>query len=251
MLSIGSHDGYSLIELLVVIIILSIIATVAVKSLTGVNDAVRIEETRQELSHLAWAIAGRPRLVSGGQRTDYGYVGDVGSLPVNLDALVQNPGGYTTWDGPYIHDDFYSEAGASETEFRLDAWGKAYSYSGGVTISSTGGGSTLTREVANSSSDLLVNVVSAVVTDLDGSPPGAIYKDSVKFLLIHPNGTGGTTTRSGFPRADGFLAFDSVPIGSHTFAAVFVPTNDTIRRLINVDPGSNRCSDIQYYDDVW
>ena len=99
--SIGSHDGYSLIELLVVIIILGVIATVAVKSLTGVNDTVRIEETRQELSHLAWAIAGRPKLVSGGQRTDYGYVGDVGSLPVNLTALVQNPGSYSTWDGPY------------------------------------------------------------------------------------------------------------------------------------------------------
>ena len=248
---ISSRDGYSLIELLVVIVILGIIATVAVKSLTGVNDAVRIEETRQELGQLALAIAGWPELVSGGQRTDYGYVGDVGSLPVNLDALVQNPGGYSTWDGPYIHDDFYSLAGGSETEFQLDAWGKAYGYSGGMTISSTGGGSTLSREIANSSGDLLANVVSAVITDLDGSPPGAVYKDSVKFLLTHPDGTGGTITRSGFPRADGFLAFNSVPIGLHTLAVVYLPTNDTIRRLVNVDPGSDHYAAIQYYDDVW
>jgi len=248
---ISPRDGYSLIELLVVIVILGIIVTVAVKSLTGVNDAVRIEETRQELGQLARAVAGRPELVSGGQRTDYGYVGDVGSLPVNLDALVQNPGGYSTWDGPYIHDDFYSSAVASETEFQLDAWGKAYSYSGGVTISSAAGGFILTRVIANSSGDLLANVISAVITDLDGSPPGAVYKDSVKLLLTHPNGVGGTTTRSSFPRADGFLAFDSVPIGLHTLAAVYMPTNDTIRRLVNVDPGSNHYADIQYYDDVW
>ena len=91
--------GYTLIELVIVIIILGIITTVAMRSIKDTNQTARIEETKKELEQLAIAIAGNPDLISGGQRTDFGYVGDIGALPPNLDALVQNPGGYTTWKG--------------------------------------------------------------------------------------------------------------------------------------------------------
>ncbi|MEA3297326.1 MAG: prepilin-type N-terminal cleavage/methylation domain-containing protein [candidate division Zixibacteria bacterium] len=150
-----SEHGYSLMELLAVIIIVGIIASVAMKSLTGANDAARSEETKRELDELAWAMVGQPDLVSGGVRTDHGYVGDIGSLPPNLDALVINPGGYSTWEGPYIRDDFYTSPSGSESEFKVDAWGTPYSYSGGVTISSTGSGSTITRKIARIVDDLL------------------------------------------------------------------------------------------------
>ncbi|MCK4371866.1 MAG: prepilin-type N-terminal cleavage/methylation domain-containing protein, partial [candidate division Zixibacteria bacterium] len=105
-----SETGYSLIELIIVIVIVAIIASVAVKSLKGTNEVVRTEETKAELEQLAYAVAGNPAVLSGGARTDYGYVGDVGALPPNLDALVTNPGGYGTWDGPYVRDDFYVTA---------------------------------------------------------------------------------------------------------------------------------------------
>ena len=178
-----SKSGYSLLELVIVIIIVAIIATVAMKSLSGTNEVVRFEETKLELQQLAWAIAGNQGLVSGGARSDFGYVGDVGALPVNLDALVTNPGGLGTWDGPYVHDDFYSTAGGVSSEFKSDAWGVAYQYSGGSNIVSNGSGSTITRNIANSTDDLLYNQLTITVVDIDNDSPGSVYKDSVR--LIH------------------------------------------------------------------
>ena len=73
--------GYSLFELLAVIIIVGIIASVSMRSMRGSVEVSRVEETKQEMDHLAWAICGNPALISGGVRTDFGYVGDVGALP--------------------------------------------------------------------------------------------------------------------------------------------------------------------------
>jgi prepilin-type N-terminal cleavage/methylation domain-containing protein len=125
-------EGYSLIELLVVIVIVSIITAVALKSLRTVNDTVRIENTKKELDQLAYSVSGDPNLTSGGGRIDFGYVGDIGSMPPNLDALVSNPGGFATWQGPYLRDDYLPSAGSSNTEF--DDWGDAYAYAAGISI---------------------------------------------------------------------------------------------------------------------
>ena len=70
----------------------------------------RTETTIARMDMLARAIAGDPNLISGGVRSDFGYVGDVGALPSNLDQLVTNPG-YSTWGGPYVRDEY--SAGAS------------------------------------------------------------------------------------------------------------------------------------------
>ncbi len=246
---IQSQVGYSLIELVLVIIIIGIIASIAMKSLRSVNDTARVEETKRELDRLAWAVAGDPNLVSGGVRTDFGYVGDVGSMPPNLDALVSNPGSYATWDGPYIQDDFSIDG--SNTQFKLDAWGQAYSYSAGNTLTSTGGGTTITREIANSTGDLLINKVAVMITDLGGTPPGAAYKDSVKFLLTCPNGSGSTTTKTRFPGTDGFAEFDSIPIGIHTLRIVYIPDNDTLTRKVGINPGQDSFTEVHLFKNVW
>jgi len=243
------QEGYSLIELVLVIIIIGILTTVAMKSLNSVNDTARTEETKQELARLAYAVAGNPYLLSGGARTDHGYIGDVGSMPPDLDALVSNPGGYSTWDGPYIRDDFSTDG--SNTRFKIDAWGQAYSYSGGNTIMSTGGGTTISREIAKSIGDLLTNRIAAVITDLDETPPGATGRDSVKYLLTYPNGSGGVTTRTRFPGSDGFAEFDSIPIGIHTLTVVYIPQNDTLTRKVNVNPGHDPFIEIHLSENVW
>ena len=238
-------------ELLAVIVIVSIIATVAMKSLTGVNDVVRCEKTKSELNKLAWAVAGKPDLVSGGVRTDYGYIGDIGSLPPNLDALVTNPGAYGTWDGPYIRDDFYTSTSGSETSYKVDAWGSQYSYSGGITISSSGSGSAITRNIAGSIDDLLYNTISVVITDLGNTPPGVSYKDSITFLLTYPDGSGSTVTVSRIPGSDGFAQFDSIPVGLHSFRMVYIPDNDTLVSKVNVDPGHDCYTEIQHFTYDW
>ncbi|MFQ6007620.1 MAG: prepilin-type N-terminal cleavage/methylation domain-containing protein [Candidatus Zixiibacteriota bacterium] len=245
-----TNDGYSLFELILVIIILGIITSVAIRSLRTAHNTARVERTKKELDQLAWAIAGNPKLVSGGIRTDFGYVGDVGAMPPNLDALVSNPG-YSTWDGPYIRDDFYPYDTSSETEFKIDAWGTTYSYSGGATISSTGSGSTITRKIANSLDDLLRNTVSAVVTDLDNTPPGTTYRDSVKILLTYPDGVGSMTTLARYPGADGFVSFDSIPIGNHQLQVVYTPNSDTLTRVVSVEPGDGSYTTVSLSENLW
>jgi len=243
------QTGYTLIELIVVLIIIGIVAAVSINSLQSANDAARYEQTKQELDRLAKGIAGDPELVSGGMRTDYGYVGDVGALPPNLNALVSNPG-LGSWNGPYIRDEL--TLGGADSDYLYDAWGRSYTYAGGNTIASSGnGGTTLTRRLAASAQDLLYNRVALTVSDLDGSPPGALNRDSVEVVLSYPNGSGGTATRSQTPAANGYAEFDSVPIGIHLARMVYLPTGDTLRREINVGPGQDYYSEIQYFDNVW
>lgn len=220
-------------------------------SLKGSNDAARIQRTKVELDLLSHAIGGDPRLLSGGSRVDFGYVGDVGAMPANLDALVQNPGGYATWKGPYIRDDFYSSVAAAESEFKIDEWGTPYSYSGGNTIISSGGGTNITRQIANSVDHLLNNSLTVVVVDLDGSPPGSLYRDSLRIELVHPNGVGGIRTRSLTPGNDGFARIDSIPVGTHTLQIIYLPTSDSATRRVTVNPGQTGHEQIHWYADLW
>jgi len=244
-----SQNGYTLIEMVLVLVIIGIIATVGLNSLTEVSQTNRFEETRFEMGRLAAAIVGDPSLISSGGRTDFGYVGDVGSLPSNLDALITNPGGYITWNGPYYGDEFSTDG--SSASFKLDAWGRAYTYSGGTTITSTGGATTLTRNLATSSDDLLYNDITVIVYDLDRTPPGATYRDSVRVVLSYPNGSGNVTNSSITPRSDGLALFDSIPIGIHLLRVVYVPTADTLQRKIVVNVGQDSYTEISLADTLW
>lgn len=242
--------GYSLFELLAVIIIVGIIAAVSMRSLRGTVEISRTEETKQEMNHLAWAICGNPNLVSGGVRTDFGYVGDIGGLPATLDNLVTNPG-YATWDGPYIHDDYYGSSGATESEFKYDAWGVAYTYTGDSIIS-TGSGTMFAREVAYSTADLLSNVVQTLVADVNNSPPGS-SAGSVDVVLIYPDGAGGFDTVISNPAGNGFASFSSVPVGHHSLLVVYAddPTYDTLFRKVVVYPRDSFYTEISFSQDYW
>lgn len=246
--NIRSRTGYTFVEVLVVIIIIGILAAVASKSIGGATDLARFERTRKILDNLAFATAGNPDLLSGGIRTDYGYIGDIGALPSNWDDLVVNPGGYSTWNGPYIKDKYSS--GTGNTYFKLDAWGQAVS-SPSFSFSSTGGSETISRQIAPSTNDLLNNTATICLTDLGYSPPGDDYKDSIRIVLTYPNGSGSYTTSSLTPDANGLVSFSSVPIGIHTLQMVYIPDNDTLTRKINIDPGQDYYTEIQFYSDLW
>lgn len=242
------QNGYSLIELIVVIVIIGILMAVAMNTLDGVEDVSRFEETRVEMDLLAHAIVGNPELVTGGVRADYGYLGDIGALPPNWDALVINPG-YITWKGPYITDEFSS--GAGNTYFKLDAWGTAYSAPNNIQFASIGSAQVMTRQLANSIGDLLYNRAYLTLTDYDLTPPGIDNVDSAKMLLTYPDGFGGLATKSKNPTVNGLVVFDSVPIGIHRLRTIIIPNNDTLIRMVNINPGQTFYADIQYFEDIW
>lgn len=218
-----------------VIIISGILVSVALRSVVTVTETGRIEETKQELEALAVALVGNPELENNGVRTDFGYVGDIGALPSGLDSLFNRPtGGYTTWNGPYIKRRFTQIT----NDYGEDAWGVAYTYAGGVDITSTGSGSNIVRKIANASSDLLGNEVTGIVLDRNGAPPGSVNTDSVTIFIEYPDGIGGTTIDSVHPDASGYFSFSSIPIGNHDLGIVYNPLTDTLARFVSVLPNS-------------
>ncbi|MFQ5452928.1 MAG: prepilin-type N-terminal cleavage/methylation domain-containing protein [Candidatus Zixiibacteriota bacterium] len=226
------NNGFSLIELTIVIIIIGIMLSLAIKSMTALIKDTRQIKTERELEMLTYAIVGDPSLTSAGARSDFGYVGDVGAFPSNLDALAQNPGGYATWDGPYIEKGFTQDVDG----FKTDEWGKAYNYSGGITITSTGSGSTITKKIADATSDYLLNTFNGTIQDINDSLPGSIYKDSINIKITIPDGSGSSITKIYNPDSIGVFTLDSLPAGQHPLRIIYVPNVDTLFSYLNILP---------------
>ncbi len=120
------RGGFSLIEVIIAIAILSILASMAVPYAARLIDKSREESTRKEMEELCNTILGDPKIPTGGT------VGDMGRLPNNLTELnVQGaqPLGSTGllgvkfgWFGPYVNTGFDPQG------YRNDAWGTPYAY---------------------------------------------------------------------------------------------------------------------------
>lgn len=241
----NSEKGLTLIELVMVIIIIGILSGVAMKSMNSAITTGRVEATKKELNAIAEAIVGNPDLVSNGSRIDFGYVGDVGALPGNLDALVTNPG-YATWNGPYLSSNFLQ----SPDDYKTDAWGVLYDYDGGVVVTSTGSGGPMTRRFGNTATDFTANQIEGTVLDGEGVPPG-VYGDDVTIAMTYPDGTGATTDTVVNPSANGYFSFSGIPVGNHKLTTVYSDTQDTVISFVTVTPKSSPVCNIRFGSALW
>jgi hypothetical protein len=234
-------------EIVVVIVIMGIVASVALRSIGDSLENAKVENTKHEMQQLSFAVAGNPDLYTNGMRTDFGYIGDVGSMPPDLDALLTDPGGYATWSGPYIGNSF-SE---SSDDFKRDAWGNYYTYASASIQSSGGGGGTLTKAIASSVNDLIANTVTGVVTDGAGNPPGD-SAGSVSVHLIFPNGSGGYADSARSVSTSGTFQFGSmIPIGNHTVSAIYASAADTVTSYVSVLPGGVSYVTLRFPSALW
>lgn len=241
------NEGYTLIELILVMVIIAILAGVAVQSMISSVNNDRLDITADEMDMIARSIAGDDRLISSGIRTDFGYVGDIGSLPPNLDALMTNPGGYATWKGPYVRNDFNEDVNG----FKNDAWNNPYIYSGGVTIQSTCDGTPITKQFANSVADLTSNTVTGFVKDKTGAPPGDSAAN-VTVTIFYPNGSGSMTSSSVSPSRTGEFSIPfTVPIGIHRIQGIVTGANDTTSKYVAVYPASVSLADLKFPSSLW
>lgn len=125
-------DGFTLIELVIVIVLLSILSAVAIPRVWDLINPSKGNVTKHRLEELRKAIVGNPDAVAGGTYSARGFRGDVGSFPSALNDLVSQ-GGYaswnrytkTGWNGPYVD--------SSGGQYLIDAWGTAFTYQSACT----------------------------------------------------------------------------------------------------------------------
>ncbi len=242
--ALNNQGGFTLIEIVIIILIIGMLAGVATVKMNESIETAKYEQTKNELDQLTMAIAGNPEVYAEGAREDFGYIGDVGALPPSLNALVQNPGGYATWDGPYIG------AGINGDEFSKDAWNTAYTYTG-TSLRSTGSGMNIDKLFAPSLAALLSNRVEGTVRDANSTMPGTAFAATMQIQLVYPNGTGSLTTASVNPDLYGTFSFSGIPIGNHMLRAIYLPEADTIAVPVTVNPNRDIQLDIIFPADLW
>ena len=137
----AASGGFTLIELVILIVTLGIIAAVAIPQFADVAGGAKVTATRDEMTRLRQAIVGNPAVIAGGQYVERGFEGDVGFAPTDLVDLVVKPDSVLPydkltrlgWNGPYID--------ATDNSYLVDAWGTLYTYDpGGRRIISPGAG---------------------------------------------------------------------------------------------------------------
>lgn len=241
---IKRNSGFTLVELIIIILLIGVIASVAIRSLSGRVDSALYEHTKKEMDQLALAISGDPHVHKKGIRSDFGYIGDVGAIPPNINALYQNPGGYASWNGPYVSNS------SEDDNFAYDAWESAYLISG-TNIQSSGSGSLIEKSFGNSTNALLSNSLSGYIIDASGQAPGLIYNDSLVVSLTIPNGSGSYSTLNTTPDKNGNFSFSSLPIGVHQLQVIYNPDSDTVSYKIAVEPESNGKMSIVFPADLF
>lgn len=133
------NAGFTLIELVIVIVVLGVMAAVAIPVIGTILESSKEAATKEEMQRLARAVAGADT------GSDRGYEGDVGRLPGTLADLAVKPASVPAWDpfthvgwnGPYVD--------STHGDYLYDAWGQLYVYDTlARTLESNGSGSAIT-----------------------------------------------------------------------------------------------------------
>jgi len=115
-LDLGSRSGFTLVEIMLVVVIIGILASVAVVATKGKTKRAAIMATKQTIEATGTAIDN--------------FEVDCGVFPASIQDLVTDPG-FTGWQGPYMRGG----------RVPSDAWGNALNYTKseeGYKISSSG-----------------------------------------------------------------------------------------------------------------
>ena len=140
------NRGFTLIEIVVVLAILAAMGGAITPLVVRIIDNKREKATIEALKEFKSAIIGDPKIVSKEIRTYFGYIGDMGSLPIQIEDLYQKGSQpsftYDTtkktgagWNGPYIDPSLVENLAS----LKLDAYGNEFTYDATEFVDSTVG----------------------------------------------------------------------------------------------------------------
>ena len=95
--------GFTLVELLLVLVILALIAGLVLPGIIGKAESAKAKAASSQISRISMSVES--------------FYLDTGRTPSSLDDLVNEPSGASGWNGPYIKNSLLK-----------DPWGRPYQY---------------------------------------------------------------------------------------------------------------------------
>ena len=95
--------GFTLVELLLVLVILALIAGLVLPGIIGKAESAKAKAAASQISRISMSVES--------------FYLDTGNTPSSLDELVNEPSGASGWNGPYIKNSLLK-----------DPWGQPYKY---------------------------------------------------------------------------------------------------------------------------
>ena len=99
----GGMHGFTLVELLLVLMILALIGGLVLPGIIGKAESAKAKAAASQVNRLAMAVES--------------YYLDTGNTPDSLDLLVTESGNVKGWNGPYV-----------KSSLLKDPWGREYEY---------------------------------------------------------------------------------------------------------------------------
>lgn len=96
-------QGFTLVELLLVLVILALIAGLVLPGIIGKAEGAKVRAASSQISRLSMSVES--------------FYLDTGTTPDSLAELVNEPGDVTGWNGPYVKNSILK-----------DPWGRDYQY---------------------------------------------------------------------------------------------------------------------------
>ena len=244
-------------ELIVVIALIGILTSVGVNIVIRTLEAQKADATLSEMKALKRAITGDASVVSSGRRSEFGYFGDMGQMPVTLlNLLVKGSQPSLTnnskygitfgWGGPYLSKGFEDDP---NTAFE-DSWGNSYIFSSTKTVNAAadtivGMISSLGADGATGGTGFDADIdLEILQTEVESTVFGSAYTIdgnpmvSGKVYIWKPVGTAVLTADSIITGVQGTFSFSGIPKGTRALSFRAVGGLETNIKSILVSEGA-------------
>lgn len=101
----NKQRGFTLVELLLVLVILALIAGLVLPGIIGKAESAKAKAAASQISRISMSVES--------------FYLDTGSTPSSLDELVNEPAGVSGWNGPYIKNTLLKDPWSQPYKYRV------------------------------------------------------------------------------------------------------------------------------------